>query len=63
MTFKEFINVLKPKRKLQKDVFDWYEEGVWKAEVIKCKQNKRTIYVNSYFCDEKEKFYIEYYNK
>lgn len=59
----EILKLIKPKRKLQKDSFLWFEEGRWMTEVIKCKSNKRMIYVDSYYDEETEKYIIEYYNK
>lgn len=60
---KEVIKLIRPEKKMQKDVFDWYEQGIWMAEIIKCKANKKQIFVKAYFDDDTEKYYIEYYNK
>ncbi|RAI79333.1 hypothetical protein BFS35_012295 [Macrococcoides goetzii] len=63
MIIEKVLKIIKPEKQIQRDVFDWYEEGIWKASIIKCKDNKNLIYVDSYFDDETEKFYIEYYIK
>ncbi len=60
---KEIVKLIKPEKKLQKDVFEWFEKGIWMAEAIKCKSSNKLIYVDSYFCEETDKFYIEYYIK
>lgn len=60
---KEILKLIKPKSELQIDSFLWFEKGRWIAEVIKCKSNKRMIYVDSYFDEETENYIIEYYIK
>ncbi|MCU7557288.1 hypothetical protein [Macrococcus capreoli] len=60
---KEIIKLIKPEKKIQIDSFEWYEELVWMSEVQKIKNDKRFIYVDSYYNDETEKYYIEYFIK
>ncbi|MGV2927185.1 hypothetical protein RW115_01190 [Macrococcus capreoli] len=60
---KELMKLLRPEKKLQIDTFDWYEELIWKSEIKKIKRNRSYIYVDSYFNDDTEKYYIEYYIK
>ncbi|MGK0575547.1 hypothetical protein [Macrococcus capreoli] len=60
---KEIIKLIKPKKKLQIDSFEWYEELVWMSEIQKYKNDKRFIFVDSYYNEETEKYYIEYFIK
>ncbi|MCE4957686.1 hypothetical protein [Macrococcoides caseolyticum] len=60
---KEIIRLIKSKKRIQIDSFEWYEELVWKAEIKKIKRDRRYIYADSYFNDDTEKYYIEYYIK
>lgn len=63
MITEKVIKIIRPDKKLQMDTFEWYEKGRFIAEEVKCKNNKRQLYVDSGFDDETEKYFIKYYNK
>ena len=63
MILEKVIKTIRPEKKIQVDTFEWYEKGRFMAEEIKTKKNKKQIYVDSGFDEERRKYFIEYYDK
>ncbi|QYA42099.1 hypothetical protein KYI11_10940 [Macrococcoides bohemicum] len=63
MILEKVFKLVRPEKKLQVDTFEWYEKGRWVVEVIKCKSDKKIIYLDSGFNNDTEKYFIDYYNK
>lgn len=63
MILEKVIKTIRPEKNIQVDTFEWYEKGRFIAEEIKTKKNKKQIYVDSGFDEERRKYFIEYYDK